>query len=444
MSFDAAPAQRFTYESFTFDADQARLECHYRLDELAFTEVIEFGFVPSPSADAGRMQAAARMVFLLAGVSYYKAAAPPLVDFAEFALTPAEAELLKAFYLDGLGEYAYRNQLDLRGLAFEYSDSGPPPRPAAPPTDGGGRVLVPFGGGIDSIVTVELLRGRADDAALFVVGRDIAAIEAPAHVTGLPVRRATRRLDPQILRSRELGFRNGHVPITGILSAIAVLAAALDGRDAVVMSNEWSASRGNVVVEGREINHQFSKSHRFEALFRAALADSVGPSPDYFSLLRPLSELRIAQLFAQLPQYHRQFRSCNRAFYIDPEQRLARWCGTCDKCCFIDLILAPFLDASTLTDIFDGREPLANERLLGQFLALLGANDDPKPFECVGDVDECRAALLLTGERADRASHPLVSTLRDRVPSVPATAALLEPIGTHFVPKRYASFAFMG
>ena len=119
-------------------------------------------------------------------------------------------------------------------------------------------------------------------------------------------------------------------------------AAVLDGRGAVVMSNEWSASQGNVDVDGRVVNHQYSKSHEFEAAFRAALADNFEAGPDYFSLLRPLSELRIAQLFVDMPQYHRVFRSCNRAFHIDRAQRLDHWCGVCDKCCFIDLILAPF------------------------------------------------------------------------------------------------------
>ena len=128
-------------------------------------------------------------------------------------------------------------------------------------------MLVPFGGGIDSIVTVELMRGRGD-AALFVMSRPgdrFAAIERPAAVTGLPVVRAGREIDPQLLRSAELGFLNGHVPVTGILSAIAVMAAVLDGRDAVVMSNEWSASVPRCESGGRPINHQYSKSMEFEA-----------------------------------------------------------------------------------------------------------------------------------------------------------------------------------
>src|SRR6202000_872896 len=96
-----------------------------------------------------------------------------------------------------------------------------------------------------AIVPVEGVRARTDDIALFVVSRPgdrFAAIERPAAVSGLPVLRAGREIDPQLFRSAELGFRNGHVPVTGVISAIAVLAAVLDDRDVVVMSNEWSAS----------------------------------------------------------------------------------------------------------------------------------------------------------------------------------------------------------
>ena len=126
-------------------------------------------------------------------------------------------------------------------------------------------------------MTVEQVRRRAD-VALFVVSRPadrFDAIEQPAAVTGLPVVRAEREIDPQLLRSAELGFLNGHVPVTGILSAIAVLAAVLEDRDAVVMSNEWSASIPTLEFDGRPVNHQFSKSEEFEAAFRGVLADQA-------------------------------------------------------------------------------------------------------------------------------------------------------------------------
>jgi UDP-N-acetyl-alpha-D-muramoyl-L-alanyl-L-glutamate epimerase len=271
------------------------------------------------------------------------------------------------------------------------------------------------------------------------------AIEAPAAVTGLPIVRAGREIDQQLLRSRELGFLNGHVPVTGILSAVAVMAAVLDGRDAVVMSNEWSASIPTLEVDGRPINHQYSKSATFEAAFRSVLAGSLGERLSYFSALRPFSELWVARRFAELAQYHGTFRSCNRAFHLDPALRLDHWCGRCDKCCFIDLILAPFLAASELGAIFGGREPLTDpdpaDSLEGKFRALLETLPAAKPFECVGEVGECRAAVLLAAQRPDRAGTALLQRLAAEVarrPDLPDAAQLLRPVGDHFIPDSYA------
>ena len=298
-------------------------------------------------------------------------------------------------------------------------------------------------------MTVELVRKHAD-VALFVVSRPgdrFDAIERPAAVTGLPVARAEREIDPQLLRSRELGFLNGHVPVTGIISAIAVMAAALEGRDAVVMSNEWSASVPTVQVGDQAVNHQYSKSAAFETAFRDVLAGTSAAlpagaaMPDYFSALRPRTELWIAERFARLQQYHGTFRSCNRAFHIDQAKRLDHWCGQCDKCCFIDLILAPFLSATELGAIFGGREPLADPSLSGRFRALLGDTDLSKPFECVGEVNECRAALLLADQRGDRGAFPLLHELAAEVralPGQPSADGLLQPVGEHFIPVPYA------
>ena len=66
-----------------------------------------------------------RLIHLLAGVSYFKAASPPVIELGDHALTAAERRLLQAFYLDGLGEFAYRNDLDLRGVRIEAADERP-------------------------------------------------------------------------------------------------------------------------------------------------------------------------------------------------------------------------------------------------------------------------------------------------------------------------------
>jgi hypothetical protein len=432
----AAPP--FRYEGFHIDRERALLTCQYSLGRHVFTERVSFS--PAGRWDNPALPAAARLVFLLAGVSYYKSAAPRVIDLADTTVSDAEREFLRAFYIEGLGEFAYRNALDLSGLALVGG------RPAGPPARPGGDaegVLIPFGGGIDSIVTVETVRGLADPA-LFIMSRPadrFEAIEAPAAVAGLPVIRAAREIDPLLLRSAELGFLNGHVPVTGILSAIAVMAAILEGRHTVVMSNEWSASAATVEEGGRAINHQYSKSEAFETAFRSVLAEAFGGEVTYFSALRPFTELWVASKFAELTQYHASFRSCNRAFHIDPARRLDHWCGQCDKCCFIDLILAPFLPPADLAAIFDGAEPLADAGLEDRFRALLGTSASRKPFECVGEVGECRAAAQLAAARPDRTGTPMLASLTAGLPPVGGAAidALLRPVGPHAIPDAYAT-----
>jgi len=458
VSQQPAPArgQVFRYEGFAADADRGLLTCRYSLDGREFTERVSLA--PGPAWDSPAARGAARLVYLLAGVSYYKTAAPPVIDLGHIALTGRERTFLREFYRSGLGEYAYRNGLDLSDLSIEaeeapdvldapdHTDAHAGQGPALD-TRGGLRPLIPFGGGIDSIVTVEGIRRRTDDIALFVVSRPgdrFAAIERPAAVSGLPVLRAGREIDPQLLRSAELGFRNGHVPVTGIISAIAVLAAVLAGRDTVVMSNEWSASVPTLEHDGRQINHQWSKSAAFEAEFRDLLkAEGL---PGYFSALRDRTELWVGEQFAALTQYHATFRSCNRAFHLDTGRRLGHWCGECDKCAFIDLILAPFMSKDQLEAVFaqdgGGDEPLGKPELKPKFDALLGAGT--KPFECVGEITECRAAVILAARRADRAATPLLQELAAEItgrPDAPTEAeieAMRRPVGSSFVPAEYS------
>ncbi|MHB1508275.1 MAG: hypothetical protein ACYCST_01660 [Acidimicrobiales bacterium] len=467
-------AECFAYEGFEIDPARSQLRCHYSLDGEEFCETVTMAGVDPLAWELRGAKDASLWVFLLLGLSYYKAGAPrvvDLVDLGELALTGADLDFLRECYLDGLGEFAFTNGLDLSDLVIKTRPAAmPEPTLKAIPAQrltgsgaGAGAVgaapphpvvaeaarsavtlpLVPFGGGIDSIVTTEILRRQVGDAgtSLFVLSKQgdrYAAIEAPASVTGLAIVRAERALDNKILHSRDRGYLNGHVPVTAMISAIATLAALLHGRDAVVMSNEASASTGNIEVDGRVVNHQWSKGLAFETGFRAAIARRQIPV-EYFSLLRSASELWVAKRFAALDKYHQVFRSCNRAFYVDPTLRLDSWCGECDKCCFIDLVLSPFMARDKLEAIFDGREPLGNGALDGNFRALLDTaspnGSSLKPFDCVGDVPECREALRLTASRPDRAGtellHRLVGTLPDEGRK---TEGLLRLSGPNYIP----------
>jgi hypothetical protein len=255
--------------------------------------------------------------------------------------------------------------------------------------------------------------------------------------------RIARAIDPLVRRSDELGFLNGHVPVTAVITAAAVVAAVLDGRDAVVLSNEWSASVPTLVVDGLPVNHQWSKGEEFEHGFHDLIRGSLGPGLSVFSYLRPRTELWVAARFAQLDRYHRTFRSCNRAFHQDPARRLDHWCGRCDKCCFIDLVLAPYMDRSDLVAVFGGDEPLENGANETLFRALVGLGTGQRPFECVGDRDECGAAAYLAARREDRAGAVMLRRLADELSDAePTTGAdatgLLRPRGSHLIPDRYA------
>jgi hypothetical protein len=441
MTSPAPIVDRFTYQGFDVDGVTGEVTCRYATSQHQFTERFIFG--PEGNWDDPATSAAIRILYLLAGISYYKTTAPPLIDLGHMVSTADERDFLLNFYREGLGEFAYRNGIDLAGLEIAGPDGSVPAISYLPD---GGRPLIPFGGGIDSIVTVEALRRDHPDAALFVVhpqGQSFAAIEDPAAVTSLPMVHVTRVIDPKVLRSRQLGFLNGHVPITAVITATALVAAVLSQRDAVVLSNEWSASIPTLEDKGRPVNHQWSKSESFEKALAQLVERSLGPRISVFSYLRCRSELWVAQKFAALTEYHPVFRSCNRAFHQDPAQRLDHWCGECDKCCFIDLILAPFLSASRLNDVFDGREPLNHPALRDKFDALLGLAPDAKPFECVGDVHECRAALQLTAGRADRHGNVMVPSLIAALSDFGGqddvdVSALLAPIGPHYIPDRYA------
>ncbi len=435
-------AERFHYDGHSIDPERGEIRCTYSTGGHTFTERYEFG--PGGEWDSPATAAAARLLTLLAGVSYYKTTAARVIDLGPLTTTADERTFLARYYRHGLGEFAYRNDLDLADLAVEGDDASPAhdagyvPDPMRP--------LIPFGGGIDSIVTVAALRRQPVDPALFIVhppGDHFAAIEDAAAVTALPIVRVAREIDPSVRRSGELGFFNGHVPITAVISAAAVVAAVLGRRDAVVLSNEWSASVPTLLHAGQPVNHQWSKSVEFERDFAFMVAASLGPRLSVFSYLRARSELWVAERFAELSPFHEVFRSCNRSFHQDPAQRLGRWCGTCDKCCFIDLILAPFLGADALRRVFAGREPLDNPELERRFATLVGLAAEAKPFECVGDLDECRAALALAAARPDRRDAPLLQRLAVAVQdalgsSPPDPASLLAPAGSHYIPDRYA------
>lgn len=410
-------------------------------DGPVMVERVRFPGAPAqvPPQRQAALERALALLHGIAGVSYYKALVPEQIEVDGTPFDPQLAALLDEVYLYGLGEFAHQNQLDLRGrIRFPRSTQAPAQAaPLALPR----RALVPIGGGKDSLVSIETLKRAGEPVAVCWIGRS-ELIRACAQSTLQPLLNIERELAPALFELNRQGAWNGHIPVTAINSAILTVAALLYGYDEIVFSNEASASVGNLNANGLDINHQWSKGLRFEALFDTYLQHVIAADLRYYSLLRPFSELAVTERFARLTRYHSVFSSCNRNFRILGEKPSARWCGECPKCRFVFLALAPFMSKPALLAIF-GRNLLDEPEQQAGFDALIeyGAH---KPFECVGEGRESRAALLALSERADWREDLIVRRFADEVLPVIgrvglALTPLLEASGAHRIPARLIS-----
>ncbi len=394
----------FAWAEIGIDGDTVAL--HYDLDGVGrLTERFTFEG-RDVEAVAGREDVinALQLLHLTAGVSYVKALLPPHLRTPAWSLDAARRELLAALLTDGLAEFAHVNDLDLDDW-FELPApvTAPLHTSTLPPLDGG--PLVPVGGGKDSVVTLEALRSMSP--TLFAINAR-GPIERTFEVAGMPTARVRRELDPRLFDLNDAGALNGHVPVTAIVSAAAVVSAVLGQHDTVAMSNEASADQPTLVTDdGRAVNHQWSKSSAFEDAFAALVRTQVHPGMVYASFLRPASELSIARRFATLTAHHGSFNSCNRAFHLRGET--TEWCGHCPKCRFVFLVLAPFLDPEQLVAIF-GRDLLEDDAQVDGFAAL-AAIGGHKPFECVGEEEESAAAIRCLASRPAWQDHAVVQAL---------------------------------
>jgi hypothetical protein len=350
------------------------------------------------------------------GVSYFKAAVPARVRARP--LPEDDARFWDTLYTLGLGEFYYRNDLDPRGrVCFPRGSSLPSARQREPTHE---RVLLLAGGGKDSAVAREVVRHAGVSADALSLGT-APWITRSVEAMGLRHLVIRRDVDPTLFELNERGAWNGHVPISACIAFVASLVAYVGGYAAVIVANERSADEPNLVWNGIPVNHQWSKSLDFERAFQAWCARRWSGDPVYFSILRPLSEVRIAAAFARHAQYFAHFTSCNANFRYRAHAVPPRWCGRCPKCVFVQLALAPQLDDGTLDHVFGGQffaDP-ANRQILEALVGMTGF----KPFECVGTATESRAALARLATQGRLAESVRPWYLQHVAPSVDDPAA---------------------
>lgn len=399
----------FIFKSAMYDEAECSVLLDYAYENgPEFREVIQFPGARHPLNDEEKeaLDKCIHGLHMAAGISYYKAFCPENIHLEIAKLTKEDADFFYKFYLYGLGEFAAKNDIDLRRVINFPVGSNHHLRASSIKLPE--KSVVPIGGGKDSIVSLEAMKQAGHPHRMIAVNAGKPILDVMNAAGAENAIHIKRSLDPKLFELNEKGAMNGHVPITGILSFIIACGAILYGYDSVIMSNEGSASEGNLEFAGIEVNHQYSKSLEFELDFESFIRETALENFKYFSLLRPLNETGIAALFSKQEKYFSHFKSCNRNFHIDEGMRKYGWCCNCPKCQFVFLALSPFIARDKLISIF-GKNMLDDAAQEDGFRELCGLKGH-KPFECVGEIEECQLIMAALGD-TDWADDLLVGKL---------------------------------
>jgi len=380
----------FVYQDYDFNKATRTLSLYYSIDGIVeFSETYKFDF-DFTDYDQQVLDRACEALFFMAGVSYYKAYLPSKIVVEKGSLDSKMAEFFNKTFQKGLGEFFYLNKLD-PNTPIEFPITASEELTPAKNQNNEG-LLIGIGGGKDSLVSVESLRDTQLNLSTWSVGHR-PQLTPLVKTIGLPHYWVERQWDRSLLEHNAKGALNGHVPISGILACAGVVVAVLSGKRDIVVSNESSANEPTLEYKGVDINHQYSKSSEFEQDFQNYLDHVFGQSIHYYSYLRPLSEVRIAELFAHVGQakYWDVFSSCNRAYTNDSNKMF--WCGKCAKCAFTFLAFTPFIPRHKLEALWN-KNLFLDPDLDHTYKNLLGISGE-KPLDCVGEIKESRTAMRL-------------------------------------------------
>ncbi len=391
----------FEFVSYEFQPDQKRAVFCYKtiLEDktIEWAETIVFPHTPDKKIPKELINKLLESLHLILGVSYWKFYGATDIKLP-YTLTKEEADFWNVVYKKGLGEFFYKNNLDPAiSPKFPFYKNTKSGASSFRLQASGFKSLVGIGGGKDSIVSAELLKQAGFDiTALHIETRSTGSGQAqkPSMLVnnviktlGVKDLKVQRFLDPKVY---EKHLYNGHIPISAVYAFLGLTATIFGGYRYFIVSNEHSSNFGNVSYKGLEINHQWSKSFEFETLMQNYIKNSISQEVDYFSLLRPFYEIRIARMFATMEKYFTYFSSCNRNFKTKGRVSTL-WCGKCAKCVFTWAILSASLPKKELVKIF-GKDLSQAEKLQPMFKDIAGRGS-VKPFDCVGTFEEVQEAL---------------------------------------------------
>lgn len=393
--------------------DKIQVKYTYILNEYTFTPsiYIDKKFISNKDIDNEFLEYLFFNYGLVNIINYYKLSCPKKVIIEAGFIDNKQIDFFKKLIFNGLGEYFYRNNINLSYSDFTTFEVKSNRTFNFSCNDNFSGNLILVGGGKDSIVSLELLEEEHDNNLCFLLERNIYPKNMPSYnsiytagYTDDDIVIFKAEIDDLLLKLNKEGFLNGHIPFSSQLAFAGFIMAYLNNKKYIVVSNEASSNYGN--IENSNINHQYSKSIEFEQDFRWYTENYFTKNIEYYSLLRPLLEIQIAKIFSKYPKYYHIFRSCN----LSSKNTGTNWCGNCSKCLFVYIILSPFINLDELTNIF-GVNMLDNKELLQTFKELLGVAKN-KPFECVGTPEEVRYACNQTIKKLQENNKPLPYLLK--------------------------------
>lgn len=267
------------------------------------------------------------------------------------------------------------------------------------------------GGGKDSVVTLEALSELKTNKNVMLLNPTIAATKTSKQAGFNSPITIKRTIDPALLKLNSEGYLNGHTPFSAYLSFAGILAAYLNDFQQLIASNESSAGESSLSYQDLEVNHQYSKSYRYENKFIAYADTYLTGDCHYFSFLRPIDELTIANLFSLNTAYDQSFSSCNTT-------RNDGWCGTCPKCAFVFLMMSAVLKHDRIQRIF-GQQDLFENPQIKQHLSDLVGHTNHKPLDCVGTEKESQQAIHQTIQNLRSQALEIPSILSELVNHIP-------------------------
>jgi hypothetical protein len=430
----------FSYTGFAIQPGQNELRLRFEFEippDFRFSPEVVLEAADPNGVPAEVLEGLVFNLGLIEMLSYWKAVCAPSIRIEAGALENDQVEFLSDLLNHGMREYFFTNRIDFRAddfVSFECASTRAFPRYEEDLPESS---LLPIGGGRDSALTAALFQDagqRFECMLLNPTPASLAVSKTAGRDKPIIIR---RRIDPMLLQMNRDGFLNGHTPFSAYLAFLGAICLVVYGHRWIVIANERSSDEGNTVYLGKDINHQYSKSFRFERRFDQYLQRHLAAGGRYFSFLRPLYELQIGKLFSEFDQFFQVFKSCNR------NQKQGTWCGRCPKCLSVFLTMYPFISEGQVGDVF-GADYFDDESSLGLLRELAGL-EAHKPFECVCSVDEARASLTLCDHKRRNAGlgrsavlDRILSELKlDDEAARTLASQLLSSYGRHAIPADF-------